>query len=98
MKETKKIYFIEQTKNIEGSYIEIDTVEITENAADALEDFQELVSGECEKSFGYTLNEYEISAEPTVFQRLIASWKKLPADFYRKLQIIRFRPMMEYQA
>ncbi|WP_265455729.1 hypothetical protein [Enterococcus sp. HY326] len=98
MKETKKIYFIEQTKSIEGSYIEIDTVSVAETEADAVMEFEKLASGDCEKSFGYTLNEYEISAEPTFFQRLIASWKKLPADFYRKMQIITFRPIMEFQA
>lgn len=97
MKEIKKIYFIEQTKNIEGSYIEIDTVCVEDNEQEAMEEFNQLIEKECGKSFGYTLNEYEINAEPSFFNRLIASWKRLPAEFYRKMQVISFRPIAEYQ-
>lgn len=97
VKQKKKIYFIEQTKNIEGCYVEIDTVRVEDNEHEALEEFNELVNSNQQKSFGYTLNEYEISAEPSFFQKLIESWKKLPAEFYRKMQIINFRPIAEYQ-
>lgn len=97
VKEKKKIYFIEQTKNIEGSYIEIDTVRVEDDEKEALEEFNQLVEKSNKKSFGYTLNEYEISAEPSFFQKLINSWRRLPAEFYRKMQIINYRPIAEFQ-
>lgn len=97
VKEKKKLYFIEQTKNIEGSYIEIDTVSIEHDEKEAMEEFNQLVSKNEKKSFGYTLNEYEINAEPSFFQKLINSWKKLPAEFYKKMQITDFRLIAEYQ-
>ncbi|MDH6365493.1 hypothetical protein M2139_002498 [Enterococcus sp. PF1-24] len=98
MEETKTLYFIEQTKNIEGSYIEIDTVLVEDSKEEALQEFNQLVSEDCEKSFGYTLNEYQIKAEKSFFQKLISSWKNLPAEFYRAMKVITYQPLAEYQA
>lgn len=39
---TKKIYFIEETQNIEGSYIEVKTLFVNEDKEQALTTFKQL--------------------------------------------------------
>lgn len=97
IEQKKKIYFIEQTKNIEGSYVEIDTVRVEADKDEAIQEFHQLVNKSSKKSFGYTLNEYEIKAEPSFFQKLINSWRRLPAEFYKRMQIVNFQLIAEYQ-
>ncbi|HCD3592370.1 TPA: hypothetical protein PWZ05_003015, partial [Enterococcus faecium] len=49
-------------------------------------------------SFGLILSEYKIKAEESYFYQLLKRWSKLPADFYRKMQIINYQPLAETHA
>lgn len=95
--EKKSVYFIEETQKIEGSYIEIDTLGIYDNQNQAEEAYENMIK-EPKKSSGIVLNEYVIQAEDNFFKRLLNSWKKLPAEFYRKMTILTFRPLAEFQS
>ncbi|MGO3912480.1 hypothetical protein [Enterococcus viikkiensis] len=94
---TKSVYFVEETQNIEGAYVEVNTLFVAEDQKQATKVYEELVKEQPKKSFGLLLNEYIINAEGGFFQNLLASWKNLPAEFYRKMQILTYRPLAEYQ-
>ena len=88
----KSIYFIEETQNIEGSYIEVN-----EDKTKALDIYKKLAAKQT-NSFGLILSEYKIKAEESYFYQLLKRWSKLPADFYRKMQIINYQPLAETHA
>lgn len=94
--ENKTVYFIEETQKIEGSYVEVDTLYVAENQEQATEVYEEMLK-QTKRSTGLVLNEYVISAEESFFTRLLNSWKKLPSEFYRKMNILKFRPVLEFQ-
>lgn len=94
---TKSVYFVEETQNIEGAYVEVNTLFVADNPEQATEFYEKLVKEKPKKSFGLLLNEYIINAEGGFFHNLLESWKNLPADFYRKMQILTYRPIAEYQ-
>ena len=93
----KNIYFIEETQNIEGSYIEVKTLFVNEDKETALQ-FYETQAKKQQKSFGLTLSEYKIKAEASYFYQLLKRWSHLPADFYRKMNIVQYQPLAEYYA
>lgn len=93
----KNIYFIEETQNIEGSYIEVKTLFVNEDKTKALDTYKKLASKKT-NSFGLILSEYKIKAEESYFYQLLKRWSKLPADFYRKMQIINYQPLAETHA
>ncbi|GCF92935.1 phenylalanyl-tRNA synthetase subunit alpha [Enterococcus florum] len=95
--ETKPIYFIEETQNIEGAYVEVRTLYVADNKEQAKEAYDQLLKEDTRKSFGLLLNEYVIKADHSYFVNLLRSWKNLPAEFYRKMQIMTYRPLAEYQ-
>lgn len=95
--ETKQLYFIEETQNIEGSYVEIKTLFVADDEQTAEEKYQKLLKNETKRSAGLVLNEYVIQADDSFFKKLLRSWKKLPAEFYRKMKILNFRSLAEYQ-
>lgn len=94
---TKSVYFVEETQNIEGAYVEVNTLFVADNQAQATEVYEQLLKKQPKKSFGLLLNEYIINADGGFFHNLLDSWKHLPADFYRKMQILTYRPIAEYQ-
>ncbi|MGF2941238.1 hypothetical protein [Enterococcus xiangfangensis] len=96
-KVTKSVYFVEETQNIEGAYVEVNTLFVADNQKQATEVYEKLVKEQPRKSFGLLLNEYTINAEGGFFHNLFKSWKNLPAEFYRKIQILTYRPIAEYQ-
>ena len=63
---TKKIYFIEETQNIEGTYIEVKTLFVNEDKEQALTTFKQL-SKKLIPSFGLVLGEYKIKAGKKLF-------------------------------
>ncbi len=91
---TKNIYFIEETQNIEGSYIEVKTLFVHEDKEKALSVFEKL-SQKKPASFGLILSEYKIKAEESYFYQLLKRWTKLPADFYRKMTILNYQALAE---
>lgn len=95
-RKTKSLYFIEETEKIEGAYVEIDTLYVMENQAQAYETYQELLSN-TKKSTGLLLSEYTVEAEENFFQRLLQSFKELPAEFYRRMNILKYQALLEYQ-
>lgn len=95
--QTKKVYFIEETHNIEGTYVEINTLYVADDQDAAREAYEELLQEKPKKSFGLLLIEYIIQAESFVFNLLLKSWEKLPAEFYRKMAILNHQPLAEYQ-
>lgn len=94
--ETKQLYFIEETQNIEGSYVEIQTLFVADDEQTAEEKYQTLLQN-TKRSTGLLLNEYVIQADDSFFKKLLRSWKKLPAEFYRKMKILNFRSLAEYK-
>ncbi|WP_159723192.1 hypothetical protein [Enterococcus sp. CSURQ0835] len=94
--ETKQLYFIEETQNIEGSYVEIQTLFVADDEQTAEEKYQTLLQN-TKRSTGLLLNEYVIQADDSFFKKLLRSWKKLPAEFYRKMNILNFRSLAEYK-
>ncbi|KAF1302315.1 MULTISPECIES: hypothetical protein [Enterococcus] len=96
MKEIKSIYFIEETEKIEGSYIEVRKLFVAENQENAFNEYERLVQEKPEKSKGLILSEYLIKAESSLLQKLLRMWKQLPADFYRKINILNYSPIAEY--
>ncbi|MGJ0705943.1 hypothetical protein [Enterococcus avium] len=96
-KVTKSVYFVEETQNIEGAYVEVNTLFVADNQEQATEVYEKLVKEQPKKSFGLLLNEYIINADGGFFHNLLQSWKNLPAEFYRKMQILTYRPIAEYQ-
>lgn len=60
---TKSVYFVEETQNIEGAYVEVNTLFVADNPEQATEFYEKLVKEKPKKSFGLLLNEYIINAE-----------------------------------
>ncbi|MBO0411732.1 hypothetical protein JZO77_05010 [Enterococcus hulanensis] len=96
-KYTKTVYFVEETHNIEGAYVEVNTLFVADDQEKATEVYEQLIKEQPKKSFGLLLNEYIINADGGFFHNLLQSWKNLPAEFYRKMQILTYRPLAEYQ-
>ena len=96
-KVTKSVYFVEETQNIEGAYVEVNTLFVADNQEQATEFYEKLVKEQPKKSFGLLLNEYIINADGGFFHNLLQSWKNLPAEFYRKMQVLTYRTIAEYQ-
>ncbi len=95
--ETRTIYFIEETQSIEGAYVEVRTLYVADNEEQAKEAYENMLKQDKRKSFGLLLNEYVIKADQSYFMQLLRAWKKLPAEFYRKMQVLTYRPLAEYQ-
>lgn len=95
--ETRSIYFIEETQSIEGAYVEVQTLYVADNEEDAKKAYEDMLKQSKRKSFGLLLNEYVIKADQSYFMQLMRAWKKLPSDFYRKMQVLTYRPLAEYQ-
>ncbi|MGO3779640.1 MAG: hypothetical protein ACTJHK_02485, partial [Enterococcus viikkiensis] len=55
---TKSVYFVEETQNIEGAYVEVNTLFVVEDQKQATKVYEELVKEQPKKSFGLLLNEY----------------------------------------
>ena len=91
---TKKIYFIEETQNIEGSYIEVKTLFVNEDKEQALTTFKQL-SKKLMPSFGLVLGEYKIKAGKCYFSQLLKRWAHLPAEFYRTMTILNYQTLAE---
>lgn len=91
---TKKIYFIEETQNIEGSYIEVKTLFVNEDKEQALTTFERLSEKQI-PSFGLILSEYKIRAEESYFYQLLKRWAHLPAEFYRTMKILNYQTLAE---
>lgn len=91
---TKKIYFIEETQNIEGSYIEVKTLFVNEDKEQALTTFERLSEKQI-PSFGLILSEYKIRAEESYFYQLLKRWAHLPAEFYRTMTILNYQTLAE---
>ena len=66
----KSIYFIEETQNIEGSYIEVKTLFVNEDKTKALDIYKKLAAKQT-NSFGLILSEYKIKAEESYFYQLL---------------------------
>lgn len=96
-KVTKSVYFVEETQNIEGAYVEVNTLFVADNQEQATKFYEERVKETQKKSFGLLLNEYTINADGGFFRNLFQSWKNLPAEFYRKMQVLTYRPIAEIQ-
>jgi hypothetical protein len=94
---TKNIYFIEKTQNIEGSYIEVKTLFVDEDKEKAIDFYQKQVKNQ-KHSFGLILSEYKIKAEENYFYQLLKRWSQLPADFYRKMNILNYQALAESHA
>ncbi|MBF8807109.1 MAG: hypothetical protein IC227_00205 [Enterococcus lacertideformus] len=90
----KRIYFIEETQNIEGSYIEVKTLFVNEDKEQALLAFKALSQNQL-PSFGLILSEYKIRAEESYFCQLLKRWAHLPADFYRTMTILNYQTLAE---
>lgn len=90
----KRIYFIEETQNIEGSYIEVKTLYVNEDKEKALSTFKKLSQKQL-PSFGLILSEYKIKAEENYFYQLLKRWAHLPADFYRTMTILQYQTLAE---
>lgn len=90
----KTIYFIEETQNIEGSYIEVKTLFVNDDKQKAISIFEKLAQKKS-SSFGLILSEYKIKAEESYFYQLLKHWTKLPADFYRRMNILNYRALAE---
>lgn len=95
-KQIKSIYFIEETEKIEGSYIEVRKLFVAENQKSAFDEYDRLVKKRPGKSCGLILSEYLIKAESRLMQKLLLAWQQLPADFYRKINILHYTPIAEY--
>lgn len=93
----KSIYFIEETQNIEGSYIEVKTLFVDEDKEKALSIYHKLAKKK-PNYFGLILSEYKIKAEDSYFYQLLKRWSKLPADFYRQVKIINYQALAETHA
>ena len=91
---TKCIYFIEKTKNIEGSNIEVKTLFVNEDKETALLIYNNLVNKK-PHYFGLILSEYRIKAEVSYFYQLLKRWSHLPTDFYRKVNILNYQTLAE---
>ncbi|WP_086348265.1 hypothetical protein [Candidatus Enterococcus clewellii] len=85
--ETQTLYFIERVKKIEGSYLEIDTLAVESQKQQALKVFEEEAKRETRKNFGVTVTEYEMTAEASLFQKLVRYWKELPGEIFRFMRI-----------
>ncbi|MFB0876732.1 hypothetical protein ACDT04_03600 [Enterococcus lactis] len=87
------------TQNIlhSRSYIEVKTLFVNEDKTKALDIYKKLAAKQT-NSFGLILSEYKIKAEESYFYQLLKRWSKLPADFYRKMQIINYQPLAETHA
>jgi hypothetical protein len=95
MKEyVKSIYFIEETQNIEGSYIEVKTLFVNEDKEKALLTFKKMSQKQL-PSFGLILSEYKIKAEESYFYQLLKRWSQLPVDFYRTMTILNYQTLAE---
>ncbi|MGX7174219.1 hypothetical protein [Enterococcus ratti] len=90
----KKIYFIEETQNIEGSYVEVKTLFVYEDKEKAFLTFQNL-SKKRTPFFGLILSEYKIKASESYFYQLLKRWAHLPADFYRTMTILNYQTLAE---
>ncbi|OQO69931.1 hypothetical protein BH747_08445 [Enterococcus villorum] len=90
----KRIYFIEETQNIEGSYIEVKTLFVNEDKEKALSAFKKMSQKQL-PSFGLILSEYKIKAEESYFYQLLKRWSQLPADFYRTMTILNYQTLAE---
>lgn len=66
-KVTKSVYFVEETQNIEGAYVEVNTLFVADNQEQATEVYEKLVKEQPKKSFGLLLNEYIINADGGFF-------------------------------
>lgn len=85
--QTQTLYFIERVKKIEGSFLEIDTLGVEEHRQQAMDKFEDEAKKETRKNFGVTVTEYEITAEATIFQKLIRYWQELPGEIFRMMRI-----------
>ncbi|OSP58707.1 hypothetical protein EFP6CTSP_18880 [Enterococcus faecium] len=83
----KNIYFIEETQNIEGSYIEVKTLFVNEDKTKALDIYKKLASKK-RIVLDWHNDEYKIKAEESYFYQLLKRWSKLPADRTRTLNNI----------
>ncbi|EOH91420.1 hypothetical protein ACTNBL_00855 [Enterococcus villorum] len=90
----KRIYFIEETQNIEGSYIEVKTLFVNEDKEKALSVFKKMSQKQL-PSFGLILSEYKIKAEESYFYQLLKRWSQLPVDFYRTMTILNYQTLAE---
>lgn len=90
----KTIYFIEETQNIEGSYIEVKTLFVNEDKQKAISIFEKLAQKKS-TSFGLILSAYKIKAEESYFYLLLKHGTKLPANFYRKMNILNYQELAE---
>lgn len=95
--QTKTVYFVEETQNIEGAYIEVNTLYVADSQEEATEIYEKLLKEKPKKSFGLLLNKYLIQADSNIFHKLLQSWKNLPADFYRKMSFLNYQPLAEFQ-
>lgn len=85
--QTQTLYFIERVKKIEGSFLEIDTLGVEEHRQQTMDKFEDEAKKETRKNFGVTVTEYEITAEATIFQKLIRYWQELPGEIFRMMRI-----------
>ena len=90
----KRIYFIEETQNIEGSYIEVKTLFVNEDKEKALSVFKKMSQKQL-PSFGLILSEYKIKAEESYFYQLLKRWSQLPVDFYHTMTILNYQTLAE---
>lgn len=90
----KKIYFVEKTQKIEGSYIEVETLAVADNIEGAMAQFNELSESKEEYS-GLIVNEYEFKAHESFFERLLNQFKSIPANFYRTVNILNYQSLAE---
>lgn len=90
----KTIYFIEETQNIEGSYIEVKTLFVNEDKQKAISFFEKLAQKKS-TSFGLILSAYKIKAEESYFYQLLKHGTELPANFYRKMNILNYQTLAE---
>ncbi|WP_165004034.1 MULTISPECIES: hypothetical protein [unclassified Enterococcus] len=91
---TKTIYFIEETQNIEGSFIEVKTLFVNDDKEKAVS-FYEKLAKKSSRTFGLVLSAYKIKAEESYFYQLLKRWSHLPAEFYRKMNILNYRTLAE---
>ncbi|MBV7392005.1 hypothetical protein KUA55_15090 [Enterococcus sp. ALS3] len=92
----KSLYFIEETERIEGAYVEINTLYVIDNESKAKEIYQTLLTQE-KKFLGLLLSEYVVEADDHFFNRILKAWRDLPAEFYRRMKVITYQAVLEYQ-
>ena len=93
----KKLYFVEKTMNVEGFYLEFEIVHVTKNKKKALALFNQFTESQQSSEYGYTLNEYTVESSKQKLAHLIRNFSKLPANFFKHLNILNFIPLREYQ-